>query len=65
MSKKWIQDALSSSSKEKLHNDLGVPEGKKIPRRMIMRAKHSSDPKLARRARLADTLSHFHHRGNR
>lgn len=39
-----------------LHRALGVPLGQKIPTAKIATAAHSSDPTLARRARLAQTL---------
>lgn len=42
-----------------LHEELGVPEGKKIPMKMIKKAEKSDNPKLAKRARLAETLKGF------
>ncbi len=58
MTKKWIQKALSQkSSKGALHRELGVPEGKTIPKAKIEKAEHSKNPTLKKRAVLADTLS--------
>jgi hypothetical protein len=54
----WIQNAIKKPGA--LHRELGVPVGHKIPMKMIKKAEHSSDQKLARRARLADTLKHMH-----
>jgi hypothetical protein len=61
---KWIQKALPPSSKGKLHEALGVPQGQKIPLKKLKRAEHSSNPKIARQAHLAATLKSFHHRGS-
>lgn len=43
-----------------LHRELGVAQGKDIPERRLEKAEHSDNPKLAKRARLADTLKSFH-----
>lgn len=58
MNNKWIQKALPKSSKGKLHKELGVPEGKKIPMKKIKAAAKKSG-KLGQRARLAETLEGF------
>ena len=50
----WIAGAIRRPGQ--LHRDLGVPEGKKIPRGMIVAATKSKDPQLRRRAYLALTL---------
>jgi hypothetical protein len=55
MANKWIQKAIKHPGA--LHKQLGVPEGKKIPTNKLDKAAHSSNPKLAKRARLARTLS--------
>lgn len=52
---KWIQKALPKSSKGKLHKELGVPEGKKIPAKKLAKAAKAGG-KLGKRARLAQTL---------
>lgn len=57
MSEKWIQSALSKKgSKGKLHRELGVPEGKKIPAKKLAKAEHSKNPTIRREANLAKTL---------
>ena len=53
----WIKDA--TKNKGALHRSLGVPMGEKIPMSKIKKAEKSSDPKLAKRARLAETLKGF------
>lgn len=55
--KKWIQGAIKH--KGALHKDLGVPAGKKIGMTKIKKAEHSKNPTVAKRARLAETLSHM------
>ena len=55
---KWIQGAIKH--KGALHRELGVPEGQKIPAKKLEKATHSDNPKLARRARLAEALKHMH-----
>jgi len=62
--KNWIRDAIKKPGA--LHKDLGVPEGKKIPKSKIEKAEHSKNPTIAKRARLAETLgkmSHGKHKG--
>lgn len=54
MAKKWIQAA--HIKKGALHKELGVPEGKKIPASKLQKAEHSKNPKLRKRAVLAETL---------
>jgi hypothetical protein len=55
--KNWIGGAIRHPGA--LHRSLGVPEGEKIPAAKVEAAAQSSDPTLARRARLAETLSHL------
>ena len=43
-----------------LHKELGVPEGKKIPAKKLAKAEHSKNPKLRKRAVLAETLKGLH-----
>lgn len=54
MAKKWIKGAIKRPGQ--LHRDLGVPQGKKIPRGRIQAAAKGSG-KTAQRARLALLLS--------
>lgn len=58
MAKKWIAGAIKHPGA--LHRELGVPEGKTIPKSKI-RAAASKGGKIGKRARLAETLSHMHH----
>lgn len=51
---KWIQNM--HMKKGALHEELGVPEGKKIPKAKIVKAAHSKNPTLKKRAVLAETL---------
>lgn len=53
--KKWIQ--AMHMKKGALHQELGVPMGKKIPKKKLNKAAKSSNAKLAKRANLAKTLS--------
>lgn len=53
----WI--AKATENKGGLHRSLGIPEGKKIPEAKIEKAEGSSDLRLARQARLAETLKGF------
>jgi hypothetical protein len=56
MAEKWIQKALSKSSKGKLHKKLGVPEDEKIPAKKLNKAAKEGG-KIGKEARLAKTLS--------
>jgi hypothetical protein len=60
MTGKWISSAIKHPGA--LHRQLHVPEGEKIPPKKIMKAEHADNPLLAKRARLAETLSHMHKR---
>lgn len=50
---KWIKGAIKKP--RALHEELGVPKGKKIPKAKI-RAAAKKGGKLGQRARLAETL---------
>ncbi len=56
--KKWISGAIKHPGA--LHQELGVPEGKKIPAKKLEKASHSSNPTLRKRAVLAETLKGMH-----
>lgn len=56
MAEKWIQGAIKPSNRGALHRELKVPEGKKIPEKKLIKAEHSKNPKLRKRANLAKTL---------
>lgn len=51
---KWIQGAIKKPGA--LHKALKVPMGKKIPEKKLEKAEHSKNPKLRKRAVLAETL---------
>jgi hypothetical protein len=47
--------------KGKLHRELGIPEGEKIPKARLASAKRSSNPEVRRDAIRADTMEHWNH----
>lgn len=55
MAEKWIQNAVSKHP-GKLHRELGVPEGKKIPAKKLSKAEHSKNSTIQKEANLAKTL---------
>jgi hypothetical protein len=55
---KWIQGAIKH--KGSLHKALHVPAGEKIPAKKLAKAARSSNPKLAKKAHLAQTLKRMH-----
>lgn len=58
MAEKFIQKALSKKgSKGKLHRELGVPVGEKIPAKKLAKASHSKSPKIRKEVAFAETLS--------
>jgi hypothetical protein len=54
----WIAGTIKHPGA--LHKQLHVPQGEKIPAKKLSKAEHSSNPKLARRAHLAETLKSLH-----
>jgi len=54
----WIAGAVKHPGA--LHRELHVPQGEKIPAKKLAKAAHSDNPKLAKRARLAETLKSLH-----
>ncbi len=50
----WI--AKATENKGALHRALKVPEGEKIPAKKLDKAAHSDNPKMRKRAALAETL---------
>lgn len=62
MTNKWIQKALPKSSRGKLHRELHVPEGKKIPAKKLAKAAHSKSPKVRKQVALAKTLGKLRHK---
>ncbi len=51
-------------SKGKLHRELGIPEGEKIPAERLEAAAHSSNPEIQRDAKRAKTMKGWHHPGH-
>jgi hypothetical protein len=55
---KWIQGAIKHPGA--LHKELGVKKEEKIPEKKLEKAEHSKNPKLRKRAQLAETLKKMH-----
>lgn len=55
---RWIQSAIAHPGA--LHKELGVKQGEKISKGKLKKAAKAKG-KLGKRARLAETLSKFHH----
>jgi len=58
MAEKWIKGAIKHPGK--LHRELGVAQGKKIPAKKLEKAEHSKNPTIRKEANLAKTLKGFH-----
>ena len=58
MSGNWI--AKATSNKGGLHRSLHVPQGDVIPQSKLIKAEHADNPKVAKQARLAETLGRLH-----
>jgi len=54
----WIAGAIKHPGA--LHKELHVPQGEKIPAKKLAKAANSDNPKLAKRAHLAETLKKMH-----
>ena len=48
--------------KGKLHREIGVPEGEKIPAAKLEAAEHSENPEIKRDAKRAETMEKWHHK---
>ena len=55
MSDKWIQKAVGKHP-GKLHKELGVKQGEKIPAKKLAKAEKSKNPTIKKEANLAKTL---------
>lgn len=60
---KFIQKAIKHPGK--LHKELGVKEGEKIPAKKLIKAEHSKNPTIRKEANLAKTLKSFHRKGSK
>jgi hypothetical protein len=58
--KNWIAGA--TENRGGLHRALGVPSDEKIPAKQMVKASHSSNPKVRKEAQLAKVLSKLHKR---
>lgn len=58
MAEKWIQKAIKHPGK--LHRELGVPQGEKIPAKKLVKAEHSKNKTIRKEANLAKTLKKLH-----
>ena len=56
--KDWIAGAIKNPGA--LHEELGVPKGKKIPAAKLKKAEHSQNATTRKRADLAETLKKMH-----
>lgn len=56
MAEKWIQKAVGKHP-GKLHRELGVPQGEKIPAKKMAKAAKSKSPTIRKEVALAKTLS--------
>ncbi len=54
MAEKWIKGAIKHPGK--LHRELGVPQGEKIPAKKLAKAVKSKNPTIRKEANLAKTL---------
>ena len=64
--KRWktkAQMAKVGGEKGKLHRELGIPEGDKIPKARLHEAANSKNPEIARDAKRAETMESWDHRG--
>ena len=61
--KRWIKAKAfhPGGEKGKLHREMGVPEGEKIPAAKLAAATHSSNPEERRDAIRAETMKKWHH----
>ncbi len=53
----WIAGAIKKPGA--LRKTLGVKKGEKIPAAKLKKAEHSKNPKIRKRAQLAETLKSF------
>ena len=65
--KHWVKkkDFHPGGEKGKLHRELGIPEGQKIPAGRLAAAAHSSNAEVKRDAIRAQTMKKWHHGGSR
>lgn len=61
--KRWVKKSAfhPGGEKGKLHRELGVPEGEKIPAGRLAAAERSRNPEVKRDAIRAKTMEGWHH----
>jgi hypothetical protein len=64
---KWTpkKEFHPGGEKGKLHREMGVPEGDKIPAGDLEAATHSKNPEIRRDAIRAETMKKWHHGGHK
>lgn len=65
MEKKRKKGWKPGGEKGKLHRELGIPEGQKIPAKRLHAAENSSNPEVKRDAIRAKTMEGWKHTGKR
>ena len=55
------KDFHPGGEKGKLHREMGIPEGQKIPADKLRKATHSKDPEIRRDAIRAETMKKWKH----
>ena len=65
--KRWTpkKNFHPGGEKGKLHREMGIPEGQKIPAGRLASAAHSSNPEERRDAIRAQTMKKWHHGGSK
>ena len=65
--KRWTPKAKfhPGGEKGKLHREMGIQEGKKIPAGQLEAATHSKNPEKRRDAIRAETMKGWHHGGGK
>lgn len=58
----WIKSAVGKNPGG-LHRSLGISQGQKIPHSKILKAAHSSNPKVRKQAVLAESLGKLRKKG--
>jgi len=65
MASKYSKEERASfkpgGEKGKLHRELGIKEGEKIPAKRLRAATHSKNPEVRRDAIRAETMKKWHH----
>ena len=62
--KRWIpkKDFRPGGEKGKLHREMGIKEGEKIPAARLEAATHSKNPEIKRDAERAETMKGWKHK---